>query len=173
MYDFNLLVSCPWAVSGAAIREVATLLETLGDDEPVIGRTAARGIIGVKTSVDARRVIQELRSILRSDPMAFRYTLKWVPVDLWVNSDLESMKEAVLKLRDRIKQGECWRLTVEKRRYTLHHRIDIIKELAELVDERVDLKNPDKIIRVDIIGRNAGLSVLLPLQIFSLTRLPS
>jgi len=173
MYNFNLLVSCPWAMSDAAIREVAGLLKTLADDKPVIRRTAARGIIGVKTSVDARTVVQELRSILRDDPMAFRYTLKWVPVDLWVNSDLESMKEAVLKLRDRIKHGECWRMTVEKRRYTLYHRIDIIKELAELVDERVDLKNPDKIIRVDIIGRNTGISVLSPQQIFSSTRLPS
>lgn len=173
MYDFNLLVSCPWAASGAAIREVAGLLKTLGDEKPVIKRTVAHGIIGVKTSVDARTVVQELRSILRDDPMAFRYTLKWMPIDLWVNSDLESMREAVLKLRDRIKPGERWRMTVEKRRYTLYHRIDIIKELAELVDEKVDLKNPDKIIRVDIIGRNAGVSVLSPQQIFSSTRLPS
>jgi len=173
MYDFNLLVSCPWAMSGAAIREVAGLLKMLGDGKPVIKRTAARGIIGVKTSVDARIVVQELGSILRDDPMVFRYTLKWVPIDLWVNSDLESMREAVLTLRDRIKPGECWRMTVEKRRYTQYHRIDIIKELAKLVDERVDLKNPDKIIRVDIIGRNAGVSVLSPQQIFSSTRLPS
>jgi len=160
-------------MSGAAIREVAGLLKMLGDGKPVIKRTAARGIIGVKTSVDARIVVQELGSILRDDPMVFRYTLKWVPIDLWVNSDLESMREAVLTLRDRIKPGECWRMTVEKRRYTQYHRIDIIKELAKLVDERVDLKNPDKIIRVDIIGRNAGVSVLSPQQIFSSTRLPS
>lgn len=172
MYDFNMLVSCPWAMSGLAIREVTRLLTILGDNEPVVKRTTARGIIGVKTRLDARMVVRELGSILRDDPTAFQYTLKWVPVDLWVNSDLESMREAVLKLRDQIKPGERWRMTVEKRRYTLHHKIDIINELAELVDEKVDLKNPDKIVRIDIIGKNAGVSVLSPQQVFSTTRLP-
>jgi len=172
MYDFNLLVSCPWIMSSAAIREVTRLLKRLGDEEPLVKRTAARGIIGVKTSLDARMVVRELGLILRDDPVAFQYTLKWVPVDLWVNSDLESMREAVLKLRDQIEPGERWRMTVEKRRYTLFHKIDIINELAELIEEKVDLKNPDKIVRIDIIGKNAGVSVLSPQHIFSTTRLP-
>ncbi len=173
MYDFNLLVSCPWVVSGAAIREVTCLLKRLGDEEPLVKRTAARGMIGVKTSLDARIVVRELASILCDVSAAFQYTLKWVPVDLWVNSDLESMREAVLKLRDQIRPGERWRMTVEKRRYTLHHKIDIINELAELIDEKVDLRNPDKVVRIDIIGKNAGVSVLSPQHIFSTTRLPS
>lgn len=171
MYDFNLLVSYPWFTSGAAIGEVTHLLKRLGNEEPLVKRTAARGIIGVKTSLDARMVVRELASVLRDDPVAFQYTLKWAPVDLWVSSDLESMREAVLQLRDQIKPGERWRMTVEKRRYTLFHKIDIINELAELIEEKVDLKNPDKIVRVDIIGKNAGVSVLFPQQIFSTTRL--
>ena len=171
MYDFNLLVSCPWAMSGAAIREVALFLKLLGDEEPIVKRTAARGVIGVKTSLDARTVVRELGSILRDDPAAFQYTLKWVPVDLWVSSDLESMREAVLKLRDQIRPGERWRMTVEKRRYTMYHKIDIIDGLAELIDEKVDLRNPDKIVRIDIIRKNAGVSVLSPQHIFSTTRL--
>jgi len=83
------------------------------------------------------------------------------------------MKEAVMNVREKIREGERWRMTVEKRRYTRYHKIEIIKELAELIQEKVDLKNPDKIVRVDIIGKYAAVSVLSPNEIFSTTRLPT
>jgi len=171
MYDFNLLISCSWGMHGAARVEILNVLKTLGDEKPVVRQTIARGIMGARTSLDPRRVVQELRRLLAKDPLVFQHTLKWVPVDLWTYSDIESMKEAVLRLRDRIHSGERWRMTIEKRRYTLYHRIEIIKELAELIDEEVDLKNPDKILRVDIIGKYAGVSVLAPQEIFSATHL--
>lgn len=173
MYDFNLLVSCPWALAGRAKREIAYLVKQLGDDEPVIKRTIARGIIGVKTHLDSREVIKGLKTLFRKEPGIFQFTLKWVPVDLWVDSDIETMKEAVAQIKDKIKLGERWRMTVEKRRYNLHHTIDVIKALAELINEKVDLKNPDKILRIDIIGKSAGFSVVTPQEIFSTTGLTS
>jgi len=172
MYDFNLLVSVPWTPAGRARREIAYVLGLLGEEKPVIKRTIARGILGVKTRLDSREVIQGLKTLFSKDTTLFQHTLKWIPVDLWVSSDMESMKEAVAKVRDRIKPGERWRMTVEKRRYTLYHKIDIIRELAELIDEKVDLKNPDKILRLDIIGKITGVSVLSPKEIFSATQLP-
>jgi len=170
LYDFNLLVSYSWAVVGRARCEIAYFLRLLGDEKPVIRRTIARGILGVKTRLDSREVVRELKTLFNKDPSAFQYTLKWVPVDLWTNSDIESMKERVAQIKDKVKHGERWRMTVEKRRYTLHHKIDIIKALAELIDEKVDLTSPDKIVRIDIIGKYAGVSVLSPHEIFSTTK---
>lgn len=60
-------------------------------------------------------------------------------------------------------------MNVEKRRYTLYHKIDIIRELAQLINEKVDLENPDKIVRIDIIGKYAGVSVLTPKDVFSVS----
>jgi len=170
MYDFNLLISYPWGVYGKAKREIVQVLELLGDEDPVVKRTIAEGIIGVKTSLDSREVVRGLRRLFEEDPFVFQYTLKWVPVDLWTLSDMDSMKEAVRNLRNRIHVGERWRMTVEKRRYNQHHKIEIIRELAELIDEKVDLENPEKILRVDIIGRYAGVSVLIPQEIFSVAK---
>ncbi len=172
MYDFNLLVSCPWAASYGARREITQLLQQLGDQLPQVRRTAARGIIGVKTSLDPREVVHALQELYRREPTLFQYTLKWVPVDHWTRSDIESMKAAVEFVKDRIRRGERWRMTVEKRRYTLHHKIGIIRELAQLIDEKVDLTRPDKILRIDIIGKYAGITVLSPQELFSATRLP-
>jgi len=135
----------------------------------MVERTMAWGILGVKTRLDSRGVVQQLKILFNQNPNIFQYILKWVPVDLWTNSDIDSLKEAVEEVKDKIKQGERWRMTVEKRRYTLYHKIDIIKALAELIQEKVDLTNPDKILRIDIIGKYAGLSVLSPQEIFSTT----
>ena len=170
MYDFNLLVSYSWGVYGRAKKEIVQVLETLGDEGPLVKRTIAEGIIGVKTSLDSREVVRGLRRLFDEDPFVLQYTLKWVPVDLWTLSDMDSMKEAVRKLRNRIRAGERWRMTVEKRRYSRHHKIEIIRELADLIDEKVDLENPEKILRVDVIGGYAGISVLTPQEVFSVAK---
>jgi tRNA acetyltransferase TAN1 len=171
MYDFNLLVSCSWNAYRKAKKEISQVLRLLGDEKPFVKPTLAQGIIGVKTSLNPKQVIRELQRLFEEGQFVFEYTLKWVPVELWTFSDIESMKEAVVRLRDKIQPGERWRITLEKRRYTLHHKIDIIRELAELIDEKVDLEKPDKILRVDIIGKYAGISVLSPHDIFSTTKM--
>ncbi len=170
IYDYNVLVSCSWSNYRRAKEEVIEIFTMLGDANPVVTRTVARGIIGVRSHLDAREVVNRLRKLFDEDPLIFQYTLKWVPVDLWTPSDMESMKEGVKRLRNRIRSGERWRMTVEKRRYTQYHSAEIITALAELVHERVDLENPEKILRVDIIGKYAGISVLTPQDTFSVTR---
>jgi tRNA acetyltransferase TAN1 len=170
IYDFNLLVSCSWGVYGRAKREIVQVLETLGDESPVVKRTIAEGIIGVKTSLDSREVVRGLQRLFTEDPFVLQYTLKWVPVDFWALSDMDSMKEAVRKLKNGIREGERWRMTVEKRRYSQHHKFEIIRELAGLIEEKVDLENPEKILRVDIIGRYAGISILTPQEVFSVAK---
>jgi len=82
MYDFNLLVSCSWGVYRRAKSEALRILKTLGDEKPIVRRTIAEGIIGVKTRLDPREVIRGLRTLFDRDPFIFQQTLKWVPVDL-------------------------------------------------------------------------------------------
>jgi tRNA(Ser,Leu) C12 N-acetylase TAN1 len=168
--DFNLLVSCPWGVYQDARREIQEVLGRFGDDDAHVERSVAEGIVYVKTCLDGRKVIQRLRELFFEDPLVLQYTLKWVPVDFWMFSDMKSMKEGVRKLRDKIHKGEKWRMTVNKRRYTKQHKVDIIRELADLIYEKVDLTCPDKIFHVEIIGRYAALSVLTPQDIFSVAK---
>ncbi|MDH5451161.1 MAG: THUMP domain-containing protein [Candidatus Bathyarchaeota archaeon] len=171
MYEFNLLVSCSWANYGKAKVEIIHILKRLDDKKPYVRRTIARGIIGVKTSLDSREVVRCLREICSQDPLVIQHTFKWVPVDLWTASDIESMKEGVKQLKNRIQKGEKWRITIEKRRYIQHHKMEIIRELAEIINEKVDLENPDRILRIDIIGKYAGISLLESEEIFSISKL--
>ena len=133
--------------------------------------TIAKGIIGVRTSIESMKVITELQTLYEKDHLLLRHTSKWVPVDLWTHSDMDSMREAVVRTREKIEADEKWRRSVEKRRFTLYHKIEVIRELAELINGKVDLKNPNKILRLDIIGRYAGISVFTPNEIFSIMKL--
>ena len=173
MYAFNLLVSCSWGAYKKAREEIAHILRMLGDEKPLVTHTLVHGIIGVKTRMNSREVIRELRRLFEEDPWVLQYTLKWVPVDQWIYSDMESMKEAVAELGKKIQAGERWRMTVKKRRYGRYHKIEIIKELAELVNRKVELENPDKILRIEIIGKYAGMSLLGPHDVFSVAKLLS
>jgi len=172
-YDFNLLVSCGWGEYAEAKREIVRLLVDLGDKQPEVRKTLARGITGVRTSLNPRSVVMALRANFQKDSSVIQHTSKWIPIDLWTDSDTESIKECVTKLRGMIRTGGTWRMTVETRRYTALHKVDIIREIAELIDEKVDLENPDKILHIELIGNHAGISVLKPHEIFSANKTQS
>jgi tRNA(Ser,Leu) C12 N-acetylase TAN1 len=169
LYEFNLLVSCSTRGLAAARGEILKLLRFLGDEQPLVARTAARRIVGVKTTLDPRLVVRELRALLAHHPRLLQHTCKWVPIDLWTSADIDSMRKAVGQLKDRIPEGQTWRMTVEKRRYGTHTQ-ELIALLAPLLTARVDLRHPQRILRVDIVGPFAALSVLDPADILSVAR---
>jgi tRNA(Ser,Leu) C12 N-acetylase TAN1 len=168
MYDYNILASSRWEAVAKAKNELRQLLAALGDASPVVERTIARGIIGVRTVLDSRSVVAKLKERVARDPDAVSYVLKLRPVDLWTDPELAALKGAVQQLSERIKPGEKWSMEVEKRRFTKLHRIEIIEQLAELIDEKVDLEKPNKILTIEILGKSAAVSVLKPEEIFSL-----
>jgi tRNA acetyltransferase TAN1 len=90
------------------------------------------------------------------------------PVDLWTAPTIADLKGAVSSLMGQIKPGEKWGMEVELRRFTALHRLEIIEPLAELIDEKVDLRNPDKMVRIEVLGNAAAVSVLKAEDGFSL-----
>lgn len=170
MYDFNLLVSYRFREYLEAQAEVLDLLKELGDEDPVVDKTLVKGIIGVKTTLPSRTVVEKIRTMFKADSHKVKFAIKWVPVDLWTSSALESMIEAVRGIKEQIKGDETWALHLEKRKYPEHHTYKIVTSLAEQIQGNVNLKNPDKIVRVDIIGDQAGITVLKPEEIFSTAR---
>jgi tRNA(Ser,Leu) C12 N-acetylase TAN1 len=171
MFQFNLLVTYSYDFLGAR-REIRKALKSLGDDSALVRRTLVKGIIGVVTSLDSHEIATNLRKLAVEDPHDFYYTQRWIPIDIWTSSDIPNMKEGVKKAA-KIGTNERWMMVVEKRRYETHHTAEIIRDLAEGIEGLVDLKNPEKILRIDILGPYAGISQLRPEDIFSSVRFPS
>jgi tRNA(Ser,Leu) C12 N-acetylase TAN1 len=168
LYDYDLLASSEWGSLAKAKGELRRQLRSLGDSSPVIERTVARGILGVRTSLDPRKVVADFNERVVENPNAINYVLKLRPVDLWTAPTIADLKLAVSSLKDHIRPGERWGMAVELRRFTTLHKLEIIEPLAELIDEKVDLRNPDKTVRIEILGNAAAVSLLKPEDVFSL-----
>jgi tRNA(Ser,Leu) C12 N-acetylase TAN1 len=170
MHDYNLLVSCCSYALGRARREILARLRALGDEAPLVMPTEVRGMLEVRTSLDARWVVRELQNTAAQSPQVFRYTFKWVPVDAWVPPDLESMKQAVCRLRAGIAATETWRMTVQRRAHSVWDPGTVIPALAELIPAKVDLAHPDKVLRVELFDERVAISVLASRDVFSVRK---
>ena len=168
MYEYNLLASSEWGSLAKAKAELSGRLRSLGDSSPVIERTITRGILGVRTSLDPRKVVADFNEQAVENPNVINYVLKLRPVDLWTTPTIANLKLAISSLKGQIRPGERWGMEVELRRFTTLHKLEIIEPLAELIDEKVDLRNPDKTVRIEILGNAAAVSVLKPEDVFSL-----
>jgi tRNA(Ser,Leu) C12 N-acetylase TAN1 len=155
---------------GRARREILTRLHALGDEAPEMGLMLTRGIRAVGTSLDPRWVAAELRALCVRSPQAFRFTWRWVPVDLWTGNDLNAIKQGVTSLKEKIQPGETWRLTLEKRTEDVIDAREMIAALASLIDAKVNLSRPDKILLVDIFDDRVALAALRPSDVFSVVK---
>jgi tRNA(Ser,Leu) C12 N-acetylase TAN1 len=163
----DLLVSYSWRSYGPARDEVMRVLERLGDSHPVIAKSGVPGIAVVHTALDAREVVRRCQEIAASE-RAFRFAIKWVPVDCWAQTDLDAIKKVIDEdLVPRIGPGEAFAMRVEKRRWERYHTAEIVAHLTAGIDRPVNLRQPDRIIRLDVLGERTALSLLAPDEIFS------
>jgi len=164
----DLLVSHQQGRYGKAKREILEALRCLGDEHPLIERTDVDGIAFVRTTRDGRRVVRGCRELLQRG-FAFEEAVKWVPIDYWCEADLDTLRRLLVEtVRDRIAPEETRGMKIAKRRWQRYHTRDIVLQLAGAIDRKVDLDHPDKLVRVDVVGREASVSVLGLGDVFSI-----
>jgi tRNA acetyltransferase TAN1 len=168
--DFNLLASTSRGNERQMCSELSYLLkEKLEDPAPVVDKTGVRGLVAAKTSLNPREVIEKFRGILQERPYEFRYALRIIPVERTVPTDLDEVKRAASELAANIGENETFRVTVEKRFSSLHSR-DFIEAVATDIDRKVDLKNPDKILLIEVVGGVTGISLIKPSEVLAVTK---
>jgi tRNA acetyltransferase TAN1 len=145
------------------------LKEELGDVQSQTAKTKIRGLIVGKTSFDPVEVVGKFRNILTERPYEFRYALRIVPIQIVVLTDLSEIKKSAQELASKIGENQSFRVTVEKR-FTEFHSKDIIEAAAGDLNRRVDLKNPDWILQIEILGRLTGISLLKPTDVLAVVK---
>ena len=170
MREFNLLVATQRGREDDCMSELWYLLREVGDEKALYDRTGIPGLIIVKSSLNPFEAVRRLRELAEERPWEFRYVLKVTPIEIVVPTDLEKIKEAVKDLLGKIAPNETFRVTVNKRATTLSSR-EVIEAAASVVDRKVDLKNPDKIVQIEILGEVTGVSILSPLDILSIAKI--
>jgi len=169
--EANLLVTFDSMNYREARAEVIDALREVGETHPVFLPSAVGGVFMVKIDTDPKEAVRKLDALCRADPLRFRFTYHWIPIERWCPSTIDEMVGVVREFAERIKPDESWRMEIHKRFYRAFHTDELIEKLAQHVDRpKVDLKNPQKTIRVEIIGSEAGLSLLGPEEHLSVNK---
>ena len=162
----NALINTPdlfatsdiWSAS-AACSELWMLLRAAGDETPSVYRTRVKGLIAAETSLEPLEAIRRIRGELRERPESFKNLLRIFPVETTVPTEIEEIVETTLRLAEKIPGDESFRVTLEKRRTKLRSR-EVIDAVAEKIDRKVDLGEPDWVVLVEIVGKRTGIAVV-------------
>jgi tRNA acetyltransferase TAN1 len=142
------------------------LRDELGDPEPIIDKTGISGIVAAKSSFDPCTVVENLREILQEYPYKFRYSLRIIPIEKVVPTNVDEIRSTAAQLAVNIIENEAFRITVEKRFTNLHSR-DLIEAAVKGIEAAgsanlVNLENPDKIMLIEVLGGLTGMALIKP-----------
>ena len=165
MDEFNLIVSTFRFKEEDAEDEVLELLDKFGDPAAESEIIEIKGMVLVQTSLDSLTIIDKLKELVTSEPWQVRYILRVLPIQVVVPTGLDTISHAASELITKIGK-DTFRVTVEKRHNSIGS-MQIIKAIADRINNKVDLENPDWVILVQVLGGRSGVSVLRPNQVFS------
>ncbi len=153
-----LATSDIWSMS-AACSELWMILRAVGDETPSVYRTRVKGLIAAETGLGPLEAIRRIRGELRERPESFKNLLRIFPVEATVPTEIDEIVETALRLAEKIPGDESFRVTLEKRRTELRSR-EVIDAVAERIDRKVDLREPDWVVLVEIVGKRTGIAVV-------------
>jgi len=165
----NLIITCARSLESETKNEISKILDELGDQEPEILNVGMRGILMVNTLIDPSKIIDYVKNKMIEEPWLIRYCLRIIPIQRITDTEIDKIKQNVIKLKDTIQKNDSYRITIEKRNTSISSN-EIITEVAEIFPNKVSLNQPDWIILIEIIGNETGISILKNDELFSLDK---
>ena len=165
----NLIITCARSLESETKNEISKILDELGDQEPEILNVGMRGILMVNTIIEPSKIIDYVKNKMIEEPWLIRYCLRIIPIQMITETEIDKIKQNVIKLKDTIQKNDSYRITIEKRNTSISSN-EIITEIAEIFPNKVSLNQPDWIILIEILGNETGISILKNDEMFSLDK---
>ena len=165
----NLIITCARSLESETKNEISKILDELGDQEPEILNVGMRGILMVKTVIEPSKIIVYVKNKIIEEPWLIRYCLRIIPIQMITETEIDKIKQNVIKLKDTIQKNDSYRITIEKRNTSISSN-EIITEIAKIFPNKVSLNQPDWIILIEILGNETGISILKNDEMFSLDK---
>lgn len=154
MAEANLLVTFDPTREESAKKEIEEMMSGAKEKFKVV--KIEEGLAQLSVS-DAKKVVKALVKLKSSK---FENTHKWIPIDKWCSAKIPDMIKVVKELEKGITPKDKWKMDIGKHKSDLHER-ELIMKLTEAIDKpNVDLEKPDKIMKVEIVEKKAGISLL-------------
>jgi len=165
----NLIITCARSLESETKNEINKILDELGDQEPEILNVGMRGILMVNTIIEPSKIIDYVKNKMIEEPWLIRYCLRIIPIQIITETEIDKIKQNVIKLKDTIQKNDSYRITIEKRNTDISST-EIITEIANIFPNKVSLNQPDWIVLIEILGNDTGISILKDDELFSLDK---
>ena len=165
----NLIITCARNLESETKNEIRKILDELGDQEPEILNVGMRGILMVNTIIEPSKIIDCVKNKIIEEPWLIRYCLRIIPIQRMTDTEIDKIKQNVIKLKNTIQKNDSYRITIEKRNTSISSS-EIITEVAKIFPNKVSLNQPDWIILIEILGNKTGISILKDGELFSLDK---
>ena len=165
----NLIITCARNLESETKNEIRKILDELGDQEPEILNVGMRGILMVNTIIEPSKIIDWVKNKIIEEPWLIRYCLRIIPIQRITDTEIDKIKQNVIKLKDTIQKNDSYRITIEKRNASISSN-EIITEVAKIFPNKVSLNQPDWIILIEVLGNETGISILKDDELFSLDK---
>ena len=165
----NLIITCARSLESETKNEISKILDELGDQEPEILNVGMRGILMVNTVIEPSKIIDYVKNKMIEEPWLIRYCLRIIPIQMITETEIDKIKQNVIKLKDTIQKNDSYRITIEKRNTSISSN-EIITEIAKIFPNKVSLNQPDWIVLIEILGNDTGISILKDDELFSLDK---
>lgn len=154
---------------GAACSQLWMNLRAIGDNEPQVNKTRIKGLVKACTNLDPVEAIMNLRRHMAQEPNRYDKIFRVLPIINKVETNLDLIVAEVELQKEKIGKHETFRVTVEKRKTELRSK-EIIEKVAGIIDQKVDLSEPNWIVLIEIMGKTTGVSVIRPESILNVQK---
>lgn len=169
--NFNLLVSTSRYNETNAKSELWFTLLMCDDTYPIISGIQFPGLITALTNLSPKKVISKINKIQERNPNFFQFILKIIPIDFICETDTKIIENIIQENhKEFIDETDSFKITLKRRHHEKIERNNFIEKIANVIDNKVDLENPDKIVRIEILGNISGVSFLKKNEIIRIKR---
>lgn len=165
----NLIITCARHFESDAEEEIIDILDQFGDPDVKVSISNMSGILTAETKIDPIEVTGKIREMLLDEPWSIRYCLRWIPIQIVVETKIEEIEKSVTDISKQIQNDETYRILIEKRNSNVSSQ-DLITKIANKIKNKVSLDFPDKILLIEILGSVTGISILKKTDILSIEK---
>lgn len=165
----NLIITCARHFESETEEEILNILGELGDEEVKVTITSMSGILTVKTKLEPTFVTKRIREKILDEPWSIRYCLRIIPIQIFIETEIDEMIKEILKRVESILKDETYRILIEKRNSDISSQ-EIISKIANNIKNKVSLDFPNKIILIEILGNKTGISIIKKSDLVSIEK---
>ena len=98
---------------------------------------------------------------MKKNPHFFQYILKIIPIDFVCETNTKLLSNLIQDhYKTFIQEKDSFKIVLKRRKHEKIERNTLIERIALGIHNKVDLENPDKVIRIEIFGNFSGVSFL-------------